>query len=160
MKSHGLQPIRCIPKIRFSWRTRQPMPIDPQWDPPLAKQFAEQFNPLRLVVKNGSQERYTLFEEDHKLGEVRRKDLEDGIDLMRFPDLSLNHSGGELLRLVQQRERLLSLAWLTDVGHKRPGTAIGLPLDQAQQQAAELETQIRRLAQPATLNLRLVPVEK
>src|SRR5262249_9203095 len=112
------------------------------------------------TIKNGLQERYALYEADHKLGEVRRKDMEDGFDLMQFPDLSLNHSSGELLSLIRQRERLLSPAWLTDVGHKRPDTPKGLPLEQAQHQAAELETQIRRLAQPEALKLRLVPLEK
>lgn len=47
--------------------------------------------------------------------------------------------------LVHARQRTLCDAWLTEVGHKRPGMARGLPVDGAVAQAAELETQIRQL---------------
>ena len=49
------------------------------------------------------------------------------------------------LALVHQRQRLLTDAWLTDIGHKRPGMTQGVPLPQAQTQAKELDTQIRAL---------------
>lgn len=64
----------------------------------------------------------------------------------------------ELLKLVSQRQRLLGLAWLTEVGHKRPDTPKGLPLVEAQKKAAALETRIRELARPK-LHLRLLPVK-
>lgn len=51
----------------------------------------------------------------------------------------------QVLRLAQQRQRLLGPAWLTYVGHKRPDTAVGMPLEEAQEQAAELERQIREV---------------
>lgn len=54
--------------------------------------------------------------------------------------------GAELLDLVQRRQRLLKDAWLTAVGHRRPGMNTGLPLAAAQRQAAELEARIRALA--------------
>lgn len=159
---HGtVHDIKIGPKeAQFEWQARQPMPLDPDWDAPLAKQFAEQYHHLRLTVRNAPQERYALYEGDRKLGEVTRKDLAEGINLMQFPDLSLNHTGAELLNLIRRRERLLSPAWLTYAGHKRPDTPAGLPLDEAQKQAAELEAQIQRLAQPVSLSLRLVPAEK
>ena len=49
----------------------------------------------------------------------------------------------ELLKLVRQRGRLLTEAWLSEIGHQRPGMQKGLPLDEAQAKAAELEGQIR-----------------
>lgn len=52
--------------------------------------------------------------------------------------------GTEVLRLVQQRQRLLKDAWLTEVGHLRPGMAKGLPLKDAEQKAAGLDAEIRR----------------
>ncbi len=55
-----------------------------------------------------------------------------------------NHPGGqELLKLIQQRQRRMKDAWLSDVGHQRPGMNKGVPLDEAAAKAAEMETQIR-----------------
>ena len=44
---------------------------------------------------------------------------------------------------IRKRGRILADAWLTDTVHTRPGMAKGLPLDEAQTQAAALEKQIR-----------------
>ena len=51
----------------------------------------------------------------------------------------------ELIELVHRRSTLLHDAWLSEVGHKRPGVKPGLPLAEAQQQAAMLEQQINEL---------------
>lgn len=53
--------------------------------------------------------------------------------------------GGELLKLVAERQSVLKDAWLTDTGHQRPGMGKGLPLAEAEQRAAKLQTQIREL---------------
>lgn len=55
------------------------------------------------------------------------------------------HKGSELLKLVQQRQQLLKDAWLTDVGHKRPGMGQGVPLAEALRQDAELEAKMQDL---------------
>jgi hypothetical protein len=55
----------------------------------------------------------------------------------------------ELARLVMQRMALLHDAWLSEVGHKRPGVRAGLPLDEAAAKAAELETRIEVLVEKA-----------
>jgi lysophospholipase L1-like esterase len=49
----------------------------------------------------------------------------------------------ELLKLVDQKTRLLHDAWLSHVGHKRPGVKAGLPIDEAKKKAAELEAKIQ-----------------
>ena len=54
----------------------------------------------------------------------------------------------KLLALIQQRQRMMKDAWLTDTGHKRPGMNKGLPLADAQAKAVELGKQIRALAAP------------
>jgi lysophospholipase L1-like esterase len=54
----------------------------------------------------------------------------------------------EVLGLVQQRQRLLKDAWLTDTGHQRPGMNKGLPVAEAQPKAAAIETKIRNLVEP------------
>jgi lysophospholipase L1-like esterase len=45
----------------------------------------------------------------------------------------------EMLNLVEQRQRLLHNAWLSDVGHQRPGVEPGLPLEQANARAEQIE---------------------
>lgn len=50
--------------------------------------------------------------------------------------------GVEVLKLTQERQRRLKDAWLTDVGHKRPGMNAGLPLVEAQKRAGELSAKI------------------
>ena len=57
--------------------------------------------------------------------------------------LATHANGGALLKLVQQRQRLLKDSWLTETKHTRPGMKAGQPLAEAQLKAAELEKQIR-----------------
>lgn len=59
--------------------------------------------------------------------------------------LARHPKGPELLKLIQQRQRVLKDAWLTDIGHQRPGMNKGLPLADAQKKAADLTPQIRAL---------------
>ena len=51
-----------------------------------------------------------------------------------------------LMKLIRQRGRILSDAWLTDTGHQRPGMNKGLPLQEAQAKAKELTEQIEKEA--------------
>ena len=72
----------------------------------------------------------------------------DLADVDRTADMArLFPNGLQILKLVRQKQSVLRDAWLTDTGHKRPGMAKGLPLAEAQARAAELDTQIRALAQ-------------
>ncbi len=59
--------------------------------------------------------------------------------LARFPH------GPAVLKLVQQKQRLLKDAWLTGTGHKRPGMNHGLALDEARRQADRLDSDILAL---------------
>jgi lysophospholipase L1-like esterase len=54
--------------------------------------------------------------------------------------------GLDVLKLVQRKQRLLKDAWLTAIGHQRPGMAEGLPLDDAEDHAEDLENEIRNLS--------------
>ena len=76
------------------------------------------------------------------LGAKELANVESGADMVRA-----HPNGPQILKLVQQKQRVLKDAWLTDTGHKRPGMSTGLPLAEAQARAAELDTQIRALAQ-------------
>ncbi len=50
-----------------------------------------------------------------------------------------------LLALVEKRQRIRHDAWLSHVGHERPGVKPGLPLQEAEAAAAELDRQIAEL---------------
>jgi lysophospholipase L1-like esterase len=52
-------------------------------------------------------------------------------------------AGKDYASKVRKRGRILADAWLTETGHLRPGMGKGLPLEEAQTQAAGLERQIR-----------------
>lgn len=51
----------------------------------------------------------------------------------------------ELEKLANERGSILHDAWLTHIGHKRPGTPAGLPLEEAQNKAQGLEKQMKLL---------------
>jgi lysophospholipase L1-like esterase len=57
--------------------------------------------------------------------------------------LELHPQGAEVLSCVEQRQRVLKDAWLTETGHQRPGMGRGLPLAEAERKAADLLKQIR-----------------
>jgi len=51
----------------------------------------------------------------------------------------------ECISLIKSKQRMLCDSWLTRVGHLRPGMAKGLPLDQANKKAAEMDSHIKSL---------------
>jgi lysophospholipase L1-like esterase len=59
--------------------------------------------------------------------------------------LVLHPRGSEIFKCIQQKQRIMKDAWLTDTGHKRPKMAVGLPLKEASEKAAELERKIQEL---------------
>jgi lysophospholipase L1-like esterase len=60
--------------------------------------------------------------------------------------VAMNPHGEEILKLVHQKQQLLRDAWLNFCGFHRPGVKAGLPVPEAEAQAAELDKQIRELA--------------
>jgi lysophospholipase L1-like esterase len=61
--------------------------------------------------------------------------------------------GNELLALIRKRQRLLTDAWLTDIGHSRPGMTRGLPIADAIQKAESLDQQIRTASKPLLIEI-------
>ncbi len=55
-------------------------------------------------------------------------------------------SGDALLKLIEQRQRMMKDTWLTTIGHQRPGMSKGLPLAEAQARAEKVSAQIKKLA--------------
>lgn len=57
--------------------------------------------------------------------------------------------GPEILDLVTKRQQMLHASWVSHVGHKRPGVAAGIGVDEAAAKATELDRQIReRFSRP------------
>lgn len=54
---------------------------------------------------------------------------------------------GEMTQLSNQQGSVLHDAWLSHIGHKRPGTGTGLPLPEAESKAAEIEKQLQPLVE-------------
>lgn len=59
--------------------------------------------------------------------------------------LKAHPKGAEVLKLIQERQRVQKDAWLTKAGHQRPGMNAGLPFDEAQSKASALEGEISSL---------------
>ena len=55
----------------------------------------------------------------------------------------------EMTQLVNQKGAVLHNSWLTHIGHKRPGMAAGLPLEEANANAAEIDSQLQPLIMQA-----------
>lgn len=55
----------------------------------------------------------------------------------------------EISRLINEKGRILHDAWLSHVGHKRPGIAPGLPLDEARAKSQEIDKQLQPLVDAA-----------
>jgi hypothetical protein len=51
-----------------------------------------------------------------------------------------------LMTLISKRQKLMHDAWLSEVGHLRPGVKAGLPIEQANVKNIELDKQIRARA--------------
>jgi len=52
-------------------------------------------------------------------------------------------NGPEVLKLVARKQGILKNAWLGETGHKRPGMAKGLPMEEANRKAGEIKAEIR-----------------
>lgn len=53
--------------------------------------------------------------------------------------------GMSILSLVEQRQEILKLAWLSQTGHQRPGIPQGLSIEEAQEKVAGINREIKAL---------------
>lgn len=75
------------------------------------------------------------------------KDLEE-VENPKAMLASSAYNGEDLLKLIRERQRTTRDAWLTAVGHKRPGLDAGLPLPEAIAKATGLDSRIEQLVVP------------
>jgi len=62
-------------------------------------------------------------------------------------------NGAGILAAIKKKQGVLRPAWLSHVGHKRPGNAAGLPLPEALTKAAEFDAEARKLAMAKEITL-------
>jgi len=102
-----------------------------------------------------------LYEGDMPLGEIdAEKDGSFQITPYHFERFSRRKDSAEFWKLVQARQKLLGLAWLTDVGHKRPDTPKGIDLETARAKAAPMGTRLHELARARDIEFRLVNADQ
>jgi lysophospholipase L1-like esterase/pimeloyl-ACP methyl ester carboxylesterase len=78
----------------------------------------------------------------------------DAWELKVTSDGKPDHVNGEaILAAIKKKQGLLRPAWLSHVGHKRPGNAPGLPLPEAESKAAVFDAEARQLAKSKEVGL-------
>lgn len=131
-------------KRTIDWRMKHSMPADLRWDKNLAaiEKYTDRFNRQTLKVTELPPGKYTVSEGKRSLGTFSHEQLAGGVDLTaQLPDPHAEKIGD----LLRKKHQLLGLAWLTDVGYRRPGTPKGLPLAEAMKQAAKLDAELARI---------------
>jgi lysophospholipase L1-like esterase len=149
-------------ELNFVWVTRPPLPMPGFRLNSTFRRTTTTYPPHgqihSLIVRRAEASTYRLFGEEQLLATVSRGDLAAGIDTRQFPGLVTTDRGRHILRLTHSRNRIMSDAWLTFVGHKRPGMPKGLEIKQAALEAASLDAQIREICRPIELHVRLLPL--
>jgi lysophospholipase L1-like esterase len=144
-------------KLEFTWRMPLPFPRDSAWHHRLIEieKLDTGFARLRLFVTSLPAGKHSLYEGDKLIGTATADEWKAGVDLGRWKDLSVNKKSAEAWDQIQKKQRILGMAWLSDVGHKRPDTKKGIPLADAQKYAGEVNGQVRKLAAALEIKLRI-----
>lgn len=76
---------------------------------------------------------------------------EDLAGISTLPALVAGHPhGSEICSLARERYELWRDAWLSAIGHQRPGMAVGLPLAEARRHADRIASALERITRTAT----------
>lgn len=137
-----------------------PLPVDPAWDADSLERTSarEYFASFGVRSTVASSPRYDVIQKGQPIGFVTAHELRTGqSDLTQLTSFTPTQQASELLKLIQRRQRLQGDAWLNEVGHLRPGMSKGKPVAEANVEAAELNSQIAKLARPVHIHLELKP---
>lgn len=104
---------------------------DSRWEDWVRESFMKTHGTHTLIIKDLDKGSYQLSRQGKTLGTFNESEFAKGIDLNQFPELPFNKLGAELRKLATERTHVLGAAMLTEVGHKRPSTAIGKPIAEA-----------------------------
>jgi lysophospholipase L1-like esterase len=121
--------------------------------------FTRLANRFEITLPDAPTAALRLKSGDRLLGIVTREQAARGLDLTKYPALSLNRDAAAALPLALERHRLLSAAWREHIGHTRPDTdRKALPLEEALTAASQLEERLNALLAARQESLRLEPV--
>ena len=101
-----------------------------------------------LAYKRQTSPAFTLSEDGVHLNDEGHRVLANTI-LKDWGFDGISEDKPELLALVAQRQKILHDAWLSHVGHNRPGVPVGPPLTEAHRQAQELHETMVRMSSPS-----------
>jgi lysophospholipase L1-like esterase len=151
--------------VSFSFELPLPMPIDPAWNPKTreVEKFDERVNRYSLKITGPAG--FLAIREGLPKGPGKRTPitadvLAKGIDLADLLKLSTDKTTTDVLKRIQEKNRILGLAWLTHVGHKRPDTPKGMALDEAKKKTQTIDEEVRKLCKPTEVSLTVGPFGK
>jgi lysophospholipase L1-like esterase len=151
----------------FTFDLPHPMPGDPQWTARAkeVEKFDEKVNRYPLKVEGLGGFLAIAVGEPGKKGVTRRvptraDEISKGLDMAEALKAVPDPKAGEIWKLIDEKNRILGLAWLTHVGHKRPDTPKGLPIEEAKKKAAALDEAIRKLCEPTEVRMSVGPLGK
>jgi lysophospholipase L1-like esterase len=125
----------------------------------LASGFQKLANRFELTLPVAPAAALRLKNSYRLLGIVTREQVARGLDLTKYPALSLNRDAAAAMPLALERHRILSTAWREHIGHTRPDTdRNALPLEEAKAAAAKIEEKLNALLDVRQETLRLEPV--
>jgi lysophospholipase L1-like esterase len=132
-------------KVRF--RGKSLMPADTRWDKRLQEieHYQEQFNQFPLIVSGLPQGKYEIVA-DQVVGTATSDELAKGISIARFKGLRIFGDTAEIGKRIRDRQQRMGLAWLTEIGHKRPDTPKSTePFDKALAEDLKARTEMTEL---------------
>ncbi|MCX7423669.1 MAG: GDSL-type esterase/lipase family protein [Planctomycetia bacterium] len=147
----------------ITWDGLLPTPVDLAWDADSLELMPSSRlrGKDRIGVKPLKALRYDVLEAEKLVGTLTAFELqsESLADIRVLEGLSINQRSKELLNKITARQRLLTDAWLNEIGHLRPGMSKGKPIAEATAEAVKLSEEIVALAQSAKIMLTLKPIE-
>ena len=119
--------------LRLRFFGKMPMPADPRWDKRLqeVERYDDAFNRFPLIIKGAPAGRYEILVQDKVVAKAAHEELARGVSIARFENLKIFEGNEQLVKRIEDRHKKIGLAWLTEIGYKRPGTPKGGPLQPA-----------------------------
>ncbi len=138
--------------VSFDWITPLPMPIDPAWDKQMIEiaLMREKLNRYRIRATGLTAEKYMLMADNKKIATVTKEQLENGIDLLDYPEFPTVSEAFEVLDLVKERHNILYRNWRASIDDNRQ------PDPEAQKKAERLKEEIRERCKPRAVAIRIL----
>lgn len=148
--------------LSFSFSLPLPMPLDPGLNPKTREleKVDERVNRYLLKVA-GLRGILSIRGGKGGVQESTNADLiGKGLDLADVLKLNTADNTAKVWKAIAEKNRIMGLAWLTHVGHKRPDTPKGIDLEEAKKKAKAFDAEIRDLCKPAEIRLNVGPLGK